>query len=101
MVILLLKILQFKGENLMKQKHFYYIIVQSEGQAKFVTAINNSTKTARWETNGKPLALSKYYAEDVAFCLNLNYYPAFVVQSLYEIPEQIFYTKPNKEKTYQ
>ena len=77
----------------MKQKHFYYIIVQSEGQAKFVTKIDNSTKTARWEANGKPLAVSKYYAEDVAFCLNLNYYPAFVLQSLYEIPEQIFYKK--------
>ena len=80
----------------MKQKHFYYIIVQSEGQAKFVTALDNSTKTARWETTAKPLALSKYYAEDIAFCLNLNYYPAFVLQSLYEIPEQIFY-KERKE----
>lgn len=85
----------------MKQKHFYYIIVQSEGQAKFVTSLDNSTKTARWETTAKPLALAKSYAEDVAFCLNLNYYPAFVVQSLYEIPEQIFYSKPDKEEKTQ
>lgn len=80
----------------MKQKHFYYIIVQSEGQAKFVTALDNSTKTARWETTAKPLALAKSYAEDVAFCLNLNFYPAFVLHSLYEITEQIFY-KEHKE----
>jgi len=75
----------------MKQKYFYYIIIQSEGQAKFVTSIDHSTKTARWQTGEKPLALSKYHAEDIAFRLNLNYYPAFVLQSLYEITEQIFY----------
>ena len=80
----------------MKQKHFYYIIVQSDGQAKFVTALDNSTKTARWETTAKPLALTKSYAEDVAFCLNLNFYPAFVLHSLYEILEQIF-SKERKE----
>ena len=55
-----------QGVKSMKQKHFYYIIVQSEGQAKFVTKIDNSTKTARWEANGKPLALSKYYAEELS-----------------------------------
>lgn len=75
----------------MKQKHFYYIIVQSEGQAKFVTSIDYHAKTARWQSDAKPLVLSKYYAEDIAFRLNLNYYPSFVLQSLYEITEQIFY----------
>ena len=80
----------------MKQKHFYYVIVQSEGQAKFVTALDNSTKTARWEITEKPLLLAKSYAEDIAFCLNLNFYPAFVLQSLYEISEQIFYKEHKK-----
>lgn len=32
-----------------KNKFYYYVIVQSEGQAKFVTKINNATKTALWK----------------------------------------------------
>ena len=74
----------------MKQKHFYYIVVLSEQKAKFVTKLENATKCAHWNSNEKPLALSKQYAEDVAFCLNLNFYPAFVFMSFYEIEEQIF-----------
>ena len=74
----------------MKQKHFYYIVVLSEQKAKFVTKLDNSSKSAFWNSYEKPLALSKQYAEDVAFCLNLNFHPAFVFMSFYEIEEQIF-----------
>lgn len=75
----------------MKQKYFYYVVVQSEEQAKFVTQINSENKTALWKKDGKPLAIAKSYAEDLAYCLNLNFYPAFVLQSYYEIESQIFY----------
>ena len=75
----------------MKQKYFYYVVVQSEEQAKFVTQINNENKTALWEKDGKPLSIAKSYAEDLAYCLNLNFYPAFSLQSYYEIKNQIFY----------
>ena len=75
------------------KKYFYYVVVQSEGQAKFVTKIDNSTKTALWNKDEKPLAIAKSYAEDLVFCLNLNFYPAFVLQSYHEIKEQIFYKK--------
>ena len=75
----------------MALKYFYYVLVLSEGQAKFVTKINNNTKTALWDKKEKPLALAKSYAEDLAYCLNLNFYPAFVLQSYYEIDSQIFY----------
>lgn len=82
-----------------KNKFYYYVVVQSEGQAKFVTKINNANKTALWEKDGKPLAIAKSYAEDLAYCLNLNFYPAFVLQSYYELESQIFYKEqPHEQK---
>ena len=74
----------------MALKYFYYVIVKSEQQAKFVTAIDNATKTASWDNNGKPLAFSKSHAEDLAWCLTLNFYPAFLLESYPEIKRQIF-----------
>ena len=74
----------------MALKYFYYVIVKSNQQAKFVTAIDNATKTARWEDGGKPLSFSKSYADDLAWCLTLNFDPAFVLKSCHEIKKQIF-----------
>lgn len=71
-------------------KHFYYVIVQTDKQAKFVTKIENATKYVHWDKNEKPLKLAKSYAQDLAYCLNLNFYPAFVIESFHEITEQIF-----------
>lgn len=71
-------------------KHFYYVIVQADEQAKFVTKIDKATKYAHWDSNEKPLRLAKSYAQDLAYCLNLNFYSAFVLESFYEIEEQIF-----------
>lgn len=56
-----------------KQKRFYYVLVQSEGKAKFVTGIEDRSY-ARWQSDGKPLPLSKAMAEDIAFGLNLNFF---------------------------
>ena len=82
-----------------KNKFYYYVVVQSEGQAKFVTKINNATKTALWDKDEKPLSIAKSYAEDLAYCLNLNFYPSFVLQSYYEIESQIFFKEqPNEQK---
>ena len=75
----------------MNRKYFYYVLVQSEGQAKFVTSMDNSTKYAYWETDKTPLPFTQSFAEDIAYCLNLNFHPAFVIKSFYEITEQIFY----------
>lgn len=79
----------------MALKYFYYVIVKSEQQAKFVTALDNATKTAHWETDKAPLAFPKSLADNLAMCLNLNFYPAFVLKSYHEIKKQIFI----KEKT--
>ena len=35
----------------MALKYFYYVLVLSEGQAKFVTKTDYATKTAYWDSN--------------------------------------------------
>lgn len=81
----------------MKNKYFYYVVVQSEQQAKFITQINNKDKTCFWEKDKKPLAISKSYAEDLAYCLNINGYPTFILTSYYEIENQIFLREDKKQ----
>ena len=82
----------------MALKYFYYVLVLSEGQAKFVTKIDDATKTAHWESKGKPLAFSKTYAENLATCLTLNFYPAFTLKSVHELKSQIFIKEKTDEK---
>ena len=82
----------------MALKYFYYVIVLSEGQAKFVTKIDNATKTAHWESKGKPLAFTKTQADDLALCLSINFYPAFTLKSYHELKSQIFIKEKTDEK---
>ena len=82
----------------MALKYFYYVLVLSEGQAKFVTKIDDATKTAHWESKGKPLVFSKTYAENLATCLTLNFYPAFTLKSYHELKSQIFIKEKTDEK---
>ena len=84
----------------MALKYLYYVLVLSDGQAKFVTKIDNATKTAYWDSNEKPMAFTKTYADDLALCLSINFYPAFTLKSYHELKEQIFLPKekPNEEK---
>ena len=84
----------------MALKYFYYVLVLSEGQAKFVTKIDNATKTAHWESKEKPLAFTKTQADDLALCLSINFYPAFTLKSYHELKGQIFIPKekPNEQK---
>lgn len=74
----------------MATKNYYYILVLSEGKAKFVTGLNNSTRTASWERDKSPLAMNKSLAEDIAYCLCLNFHPAYVLKSMHRITKQIF-----------
>ena len=83
----------------MAVKYFYYVIVKSDNQAIFVTKIDNATNYAHWDKNEKPLPLTKSYAEDLAWCLPLNFFPAFVLMSAHELKKQIFYKEqPNEQK---
>ena len=82
----------------MALKYFYYVIVKSENQAIFVTKLDNATNHAYWDKNEKPLPLSKSYAEDLALCLTLNLFPAFVLMSAHELQKQIFYKEQSNEQ---
>ena len=79
----------------MALKYFYYVLVLSDGQAKFVTKTDYATKTAYWDSNQKPLAFSKTQADDLALCLSINFYLAFTLKSYHELKSQIF-IKENK-----
>ena len=50
----------------MALKYFYYVLALSEGQAKFVTQTDYTTKTAYWDSNEKSLAFTKTQADDLA-----------------------------------
>ena len=82
----------------MALKYFYYVLVLSDGQAKFVTKTDYATKTAHWDSKEKPLAFTKTQADDLALCLTLNFYPAFTLKSYHELKSQIFIKEKLDEK---
>ena len=82
----------------MALKYFYYVLVLSDGQAKFVTKTVFSTKTAYWDSKEKPLAFTKTQADDLALCLSINFYPAFTLKSYHELKSQIFIKEKIDEK---
>ena len=83
----------------MALKYLYYVVVATEDGAKFVTKVDNATKTAYWDSNEKPMSFNKTYADDLALCLSINFYPAFTLKSYHELKGQIFLPKelPNEE----
>ena len=83
----------------MALKYFYYVLVLSDGQAKFVTKTDYATKTAYWDSKEKPLAFTKTQADDLALCLSINFYPAFTLKSYHELKSHIFIKeKPDEKK---
>ena len=77
----------------MASKYFYYVVVATEDGATFVTKVDNATKTAQWDNQEKPMPFTKFYAEDLALGLTLNFYPAFALKSYHELKSQIFIPK--------
>ncbi len=84
----------------MALKYLYYVVVATEDGAKFVTKVDNATKTAYWDSKEKPMTFNKTYADDLALCLSINFYPAFTLKSYHELKAQIFIPKEkrNEEK---
>lgn len=80
----------------MKQKHFYYIAVDTVKGVRLVTGVDNASKYARWARDGKPLALSKSVAQDITWSLCMNLTPAYVVESLFEIEYQWVTPEPTE-----
>ena len=82
----------------MALKYLYYIVVATEDGAKFVTKVDNATKTAYWDSNEKPMSFNKSYADDLALCLTLNFHLAFTLKSYHELKSQIFIKEKTDEK---
>ena len=82
----------------MALKYLYYVVVATEDGAKFVTKVDNATQTAYWDSKEKPLPFNKTYADDLALCLSLNFYPAFTLKSYHELKSQIFIREKANEK---
>ena len=66
----------------MKNKYYYYVVVRSNNEARLVTKICEDTRYAHWDKDAAPISFAKTYAQDLAYCLNLNFYPAYVLQLL-------------------
>ena len=80
-------------------KKYYYVVLFMDVKkgARLVTRTDNATKMAFWNENEKPLAMSKSSAEDLAYCLGLNCYPAFVLESFYKFDDQPFIVKEGEQ----
>ena len=70
------------------QKNYYYVLMFTDEGPVYVTSANNATQWARWDKNEVPKAFPKYYAEELALGLRLNYYHAVVVMTKAELDHQ-------------
>lgn len=83
----------------MALKYLYYVVVATEDGAKFVTKVDNATKTAYWDSKEKPMSFNKSYADDLSLCLTLNFHLAFTLKSYHELKSQIFIKEqPHEQK---
>ena len=81
----------------MNMKRYYYIAVNvGENGCLFLTERDNTTKTAYWNKNKKPLVLSKSVAEDTSWALNANGFDTFVVERVISPITTQFLYKPAK-----
>lgn len=71
-----------------KTKNHYYVLVFTNGGPVYVTDVDYSNKTARWDKLEKPLEFTKSSAEDLCFGLCCNFTYAVVVQHRVEIEAQ-------------
>ena len=83
----------------MALKYLYYVVVATNEGAKFVTKVDNATKTAYWDSKEKPMSFNKSYADDLSLCLTLNFHLAFTLKSYHELKSQIFIKEqPHEQK---
>lgn len=81
-------------------KYDYYVqIMFSNGDIKYVTGVENTTKTFYYEEGKPALKMSKSAAEDLVFCLVANMYAASIIQSPKDCITYVNSTK-NQEYKY-
>lgn len=79
----------------MAKKYYYYIGIGNPNGMRFVTSIDNTTKTAVWDVNKKPKALPKSVAVSVSEALLTNGYNSVVIQTFYELENHFFVKEEN------
>ena len=71
-----------------KKKNYYYVLVFTNGGPVYVTSVDYSNKTARWDKSEEPLEFSKSEAESLCFGLRCNFTSAVVVVMPTEVDTQ-------------
>lgn len=71
-----------------KKKNYYYVLVFTNNGPVYVTSVDYSNKTARWDKLEKPLEFTKTSAESLVFGLNCNFTSAVVASVPFEMDYQ-------------
>jgi len=83
----------------MAQKSYYYVgVMDKENGMMFVTKANYQDRTAEWDRNGKPLAMSQSAANDIAQGLLANWCPSCVIKTTYELKDQCCWVQNEEQK---
>ena len=83
----------------MAQKSYYYVgVMDREEGLKFVTKANYQDRTAEWNRNGKPLAMSQSAANDISQGLIANWCPSCVIKTTYELDNQCCWVLNEEQK---
>lgn len=70
----------------MSRKSYYYVgIITDSSDLRFITSVDNASKTWRYDVALPPLCMSKSVAESLADALLMNFVAAVVVKSAFEI----------------
>lgn len=64
-----------------KSPEYWYLLVMTNEGPKFVTSLEWSTKTARWKSEDKPLAIDKNWVKDLFIGLTWNGHTCYPVCS--------------------
>ena len=67
------------------KKNHYYVLVFAENGPAYVTSVNYSDRSARWDKDKAPKEFGKSDAENLVFGLCCNFFNAVVVMHRVEI----------------
>lgn len=73
-----------------KAKNYWYVLVFAEDGPKFVTKIDNASKTAYWNTEETPLPMTRDEATWMSRAFAVNGILAVAVSSFYELSSHMY-----------
>ena len=75
------------------KKYYYVAVMHPDNTFDVVTEVDYSTKVAKWEKGKKGFQMKKNAAEELAMCLCMNMFIAFVITSTFEFQNEREETK--------